>query len=121
MAGGEQRSNQPVLFSFFAPIVGAFFMLLGLLSHVLNHFNTWDKIFGGVGGIRTLGRLLTVTRFPVVLVMTASIPLHEELPFRSLKQLIYYNMNSEIVKPFFEKSRFFYFCCFRERNRAGQQ
>ena len=32
---------------------------------------------GGVGGIRTLGRLLTVTRFPVVLVMTASIPLHD--------------------------------------------
>ncbi len=28
--------------------------------------------YGGVGGIRTLGRLLTVTRFPVVLVMTAS-------------------------------------------------
>ena len=33
--------------------------------------------YGGVGGIRTLGRLLTVTRFPVVLVMTASIPLHD--------------------------------------------
>ena len=33
-------------------------------------------LYGGVGGIRTLGRLLTVTRFPVVLVMTASIPLH---------------------------------------------
>ena len=32
--------------------------------------------FGAVGGIRTLGRLLTVTRFPVVLVMTSSIPLH---------------------------------------------
>ena len=32
--------------------------------------------FGGVGGIRTLGTLLTYTRFPVVLVMTASIPLH---------------------------------------------
>lgn len=32
--------------------------------------------FGGVRGIRTLGTLLTYTRFPVVLVMTASIPLH---------------------------------------------
>ena len=32
--------------------------------------------FGGVGGIRTLGRLLTVTRFPVVPVMTTSILLH---------------------------------------------
>ena len=31
---------------------------------------------GAVGGIRTLGRLLAVTRFPVVLVMTTSIPLH---------------------------------------------
>ena len=29
--------------------------------------------YGGVGGIRTLGPLLTATRFPVVLVMTTSI------------------------------------------------
>ena len=35
------------------------------------------SLYGGVGGIRTLGRLLTVTRFPVLLVMTASIPLHD--------------------------------------------
>ena len=34
---------------------------------------------GAVGGIRTLGRLLTVTRFPVVLVMTTSIPLRISL------------------------------------------
>ena len=34
---------------------------------------------GAVGGIRTLGRLLTYTRFPVVLVMTASIPLRIQL------------------------------------------
>ena len=33
-------------------------------------------LYGAVGGIRTLGRLLAVTRFPVVLVMTTSIPLH---------------------------------------------
>ena len=32
--------------------------------------------FGAVGGIRTLVPLLTTTRFPVVLVMTSSIPLH---------------------------------------------
>ena len=31
---------------------------------------------GAVGGIRTLVPLLTTTRFPVVLVMTSSIPLH---------------------------------------------
>ena len=35
-----------------------------------------DFRFGAVGGIRTLGRLMTATRFPVVLVMTSSIPLH---------------------------------------------
>ena len=32
--------------------------------------------YGAVGGIRTLVPLLTTTRFPVVLVMTSSIPLH---------------------------------------------
>ena len=36
-------------------------------------------VSGGVGGIRTLGTLLTYTRFPVVLVMTASIPLRMNL------------------------------------------
>ena len=36
---------------------------------------------GAVGGIRTLGPLLTVTRFPVVLVMTTSILLHLENAF----------------------------------------
>ena len=35
---------------------------------------------GAVGGIRTLGRLLAVTRFPVVLVMTTSILLHILFP-----------------------------------------
>ena len=34
---------------------------------------------GAVGGIRTLVPLLTTTRFPVVLVMTSSIPLHIHL------------------------------------------
>ena len=37
---------------------------------------SWS-IVGAVGGIRTLGRLMTATRFPVVLVMTSSIPLHK--------------------------------------------
>ena len=39
----------------------------------------WHQLFGffgAVGGIRTLVPLLTTTRFPVVLVMTSSIPLH---------------------------------------------
>ena len=40
--------------------------------------------FGGVGGIRTLGTLLTYTRFPVVLVMTSSILLHEAAVSNSL-------------------------------------
>ena len=34
---------------------------------------------GGVGGIRTLGTLMRYTRFPIVLVMTASIPLHRRV------------------------------------------
>ena len=41
--------------------------------------NTTHRVvffFGAVGGIRTLVPLLTTTRFPVVLVMTSSIPLH---------------------------------------------
>ena len=33
---------------------------------------------GGVGGIRTLGTLMRYTRFPIVLVMAASIPLHRQ-------------------------------------------
>ena len=34
--------------------------------------------FGGAGEIRTHGRLSTVTRFPVVPVMTTSILLHDQ-------------------------------------------
>ena len=37
------------------------------------------RLSGAVGGIRTLVPLLTTTRFPVVLVMTSSIPLHIRL------------------------------------------
>ena len=43
----------------------------------------FEDFSGGVGGIRTLGRLLTVTRFPVVLVMTSSIPLHRRPLFQT--------------------------------------
>ena len=62
--------------------------------------------YGGVGGIRTLGRLLTVTRFPVVLVMTASIPLHDIgclCHFRNSSIIIH--KTSAIVKYYFN-----YFC-----------
>ena len=48
---------------------------------------TASKVFtldGAVGGIRTLGRLMTATRFPVVLVMTSSIPLHKRKKINEL-------------------------------------
>ena len=64
------------------------------------------SLYGGVGGIRTLGRLLTVTRFPVVLVMTASIPLHDIgclCHFRNSSIIIH--KTSAIVKYYFN-----YFC-----------
>ena len=44
--------------------------------------------FGAVGGIRTLVPLLTTTRFPVVLVMTSSIPLHILFLLRTAKFII---------------------------------
>ena len=48
MAGGEQRSNQPVLFSFFAPIVGAFFVpYQGCPSHALMLSTREKNIIGG--------------------------------------------------------------------------
>ncbi len=50
--------------------------------------------YGAVGGIRTLVPLITATRFPIVLVMTTSIPLHIE---RS-KRKAYYNKKEEEVK-----------------------
>ena len=43
---------------------------------------------GAVGGIRTLVPLLTTTRFPVVLVMTSSIPLH--IHFSEVHSIDYY-------------------------------
>ena len=53
--------------------------------------------FGAVGGIRTLGRLLAVTRFPVVLVMTTSIPLRIFV----LNSRHYYTRIAREVKPQF--------------------
>jgi hypothetical protein len=59
--------------------------------------------YGGVGGIRTLGRLLTVTRFPVVLVMTASILLR----IGALDSKNDYTKNHSKVKHKFEKCAIF--------------
>ena len=50
---------------------------------------------GAVGGIRTLVPLLTTTRFPVVLVMTTSIPLHL---FYCDNSINYYSKSCGIVK-----------------------
>ena len=43
-----------------------------------NLVSKFQSFYGGAGGIRTLGRLLTVTRFPVAPVMTTSILLHNK-------------------------------------------
>ena len=58
--------------------------------------------YGAVGEIRTLVPLLTTTRFPIVLVMTTSIPLHISM----LNSKNYYNRNYVEVKPLFEKKQF---------------
>ena len=57
---GQNYGQIPVLAQKKSPVTG---MVTGLFA-------------GAVGGIRTLVPLLTTTRFPVVLVMTSSIPLH---------------------------------------------
>ena len=57
---GQNYGQIPVLAQKKSPVTG---MVTGLFT-------------GAVGGIRTLVPLLTTTRFPVVLVMTSSIPLH---------------------------------------------
>ncbi len=54
-----------------------------------------ELLFGAVGGIRTLVPLLTTTRFPVVLVMTTSIPLHL---FYCDNSINYYSKSCGIVK-----------------------
>ena len=55
---------------------GRFLALLAPCSNLPSQKNTTlsgGVLFGAAGEIRTLGTLLTYTRFPVVLVMTASI------------------------------------------------
>ncbi len=52
---------------------------------------------GAAGGIRTLGPLLTVTRFPVVLVMTTSILLRVDITAIE-RQRIYYTSFFPFVK-----------------------
>ncbi len=65
--------------------------------------------YGGVGGIRTRVPLITATRFPVVLVMTTSIPLHK-LVIQIPALLLYYkllNLTSlfcNIFKKFYQAS-----------------
>ncbi len=59
-------------------------------------------LYGAVGGIRTLVPLLTTTRFPVVLVMTSSIPLHIQFPLTD--SVDYYTKISTDVKTFFCRS-----------------
>lgn len=60
-------------------------------------------LFGAAGEIRTLGTLLTYTRFPVVLVMTASILLH----IGALDSKNDYTKNHSKVKHKFEKCAIF--------------
>ena len=64
--------------------------------------------YGGVGGIRTLGPLNTATRFPVVLVMTASIPLQISAVTRQVsvcsEQLSYHTRNLPDCQVFFAET-----------------
>ena len=61
---------------------------------------------GAVGGIRTLVPLLTTTRFPVVLVMTSSIPLH--IFSSATNSTDYYNKKSGLVKMEFPENGAFF-------------
>ena len=65
-------------------------------------------LYGGVGGIRTLGPLNTATRFPVVLVMTASIPLQISAVTRQVsvcsEQLSYHTRNLPDCQVFFAET-----------------
>ena len=62
-------------------------------------------LFGAAGEIRTLGTLLAYTRFPVVLVMTASILLR--IAYRALDSKNDYTKNHSKVKHKFEKCAIF--------------
>ena len=59
-----------------------------------------DFSFGAVGEIRTLVPVLPATRFPVVLVMTTSIPLRIAM----LNSESYYIRNPHEVKSYFAKN-----------------
>ena len=64
--------------------------------------------FGGVGGIRTLGPLLTATRFPVVLVMTTSILLHRSAAYGHRgQQNVLYQLFDKSQAPFQKNRKFF--------------
>ena len=80
---GQNYGQIPVLAQKKSPVTG---MVTGLFT-------------GAVGGIRTLVPLLTTTRFPVVLVMTSSIPLH--IHFLLTDSVDYYTKISTDVKTFF--------------------
>ena len=78
---------------------------LSLLSLGITGFssNTKAFCFGAAGEIRTLGTLLAYTRFPVVLVMTASILLR----IGALDSKNDYTKNHSKVKHKFEKCAIF--------------
>ena len=62
------------------------------------------SFFGGVGEIRTHGRLITVTRFPVVLVMTTSILLRVITSFATLISITHsFSKCKPFLKTFFLK------------------
>ena len=61
--------------------------------------------FGGVGEIRTHGRLITVTRFPVVLVMTTSILLRVHSANYNVR---YYSRFISKMQVFFENFFMFF-------------
>lgn len=84
---GQNYSQIPVLAQKKSPVTG---MVTGLFT-------------GAVGGIRTLVPLLTTTRFPVVLVMTASILLR----IGALDSKNDYTKNHSKVKHKFEKCAIF--------------
>ena len=88
-----------------APL-GRFFALLMPCSNLWIQKNTTllgGVFFGAAGEIRTLGTLLTYTRFPVVLVMTASILLR----IGALDSKNDYTKNHSKVKHKFEKCAIF--------------
>ena len=79
---GQNYGQIPVLAQKKSPVTG---MVTGLFT-------------GAVGGIRTLVPLLTTTRFPVVLVMTSSIPLHNCIFDLLTNSMDYYTKNTRFVK-----------------------